>query len=60
MPMNTTLVTRPPAARLARTTWSTISAVDRLRVRPCCPVAQNGHAIPQPAWLDRHSVVRSE
>ena len=60
MPMNTTLLTRVPLSALARTTWSTISAVDRLRVRPCWPVAQNGQAMPQPAWLDRHSVVRSE
>ena len=39
----------PPA-----TTCSTISAVDRLRVSPPCPVAQNGHAIPQPA-CDGHA-----
>ena len=52
--MKTTLVTFSPA----RTTWSVISAVDRLQVTPPCPVAQNGQAIPQPAWLDRQTVVR--
>src|SRR6266566_4119266 len=30
--------------RAASTTCSTISAVDRLRVSPACPVAQNGQA----------------
>ena len=55
MPMNTTLLTFSPA----RTTCSTISAVDRLRVRPAWPVAQNGQAMPQPAWLLTHTVVRS-
>jgi hypothetical protein len=65
--MNTTLETRPgppgtsPAAsdRAPATTCSTISAADRLRVSPFCPVAQNGQAIPQPAWLDTHTVTRS-
>ena len=67
MPMNTTLETRPgppgtwPAAssRAPATTWATISAVDRLRVRPAWPVAQNGQAIPQPACDDTHIVTRS-
>ncbi len=71
MPMNTTLETAGPASRpetcpppgpaRARpaTTWATISAVDRLRVRPACPVAQNGQAIPQPACEDTHIVTRS-
>ena len=62
MPMKTTLLTRPPRAvsvRCAATTCSTISAVDRLRVSPACPVAQNGHAMPQPAWLLTQTVVRS-
>ena len=73
MPMNTTLVTRsascPPSLRLppsppwaitwlASTICSTISAVDMLRVSPAWPVAQNGQFIPQPAWLDTHSVTR--
>ena len=30
-----------------------------LRFRPAWPVAQNGQAIPQPAWLDTHIVTRS-
>jgi hypothetical protein len=66
IPMKTTLLRRvgPPArspsraAAAARRTCSTISAVDRLRVSPCCPVAQNGQAMPQPACEDTHSVVR--
>jgi hypothetical protein len=66
MPMNTMLEIRPgppgiePAAsaRCAATTCPTISAVDRLRVSPACPVAQNGHAMPQPAWLDTQIVIR--
>ena len=74
MPMNTMLLTTarrnrlagPPAtsprrerAERAATTCSTISAVDMLRVRPSCPVAQNGQFIPQPAWLEMHTVTRS-
>ena len=72
MPMNTTLETRPGRAppgdlaptgrassRAPATTWATISAVDRLRVRPAWPVAQNGQAIPQPACDDTHIVTRS-
>src|SRR5664280_2815452 len=66
MPMKTTLSTRPAPpgtrprsnTRAAATTCSTISAVDRLRRRPPWPVAQNGHPMPQPAWLDTHTVVR--
>ena len=65
--MNTTFDSRtgsPPnspsrAARAASRTCSTISAADRLRVSPICPVAQNGQAMPQPAWLVTHSVARS-
>ncbi len=63
--MKTTLLTPagasdPPAAswRAPASTCSTISAVDRLRVSPFCPVAQNGQAIPQPAWLETHIVTR--
>ena len=37
------------------TTCSTISAVDMLRCRPPWPVAQNGQAMPQPAWLETQS-----
>ncbi len=67
MPMNTTLLTRPgpPAtsplasALAPASTCSTISAVDRLRVRPAWPVAQNGQFIPQPAWEETHMVTRS-
>ena len=62
MPMKTTLPTLPsPAAardREAAATCSTISAVERLRVSPFCPVAQKGQAMPQPAWLETHRVVR--
>ncbi len=66
MPMNTTLDSRPGGPRppsltvaAAARTCSTISAVDRLRRRPPWPVAQNGQAIPQPAWLDTQTVARS-
>ena len=69
MPMKTMLVTRSsscslgpssPAAmaRFAATTWSTISAVDMLRVSPAWPVAQNGQFMPQPACEDTQSVIR--
>ncbi len=60
--MNTMLDTRPPSGASSRspaTTWVTISAVDRLRVSPACPVAQNGHAIPHPACDETHIVTRS-
>ena len=46
-------------AAAAATAWPMISAAERLRVRPCWPVAQNGHAMPQPAWLEMHTVARS-
>src|SRR6516225_10705776 len=75
MPMKTMLETREVAegagvllagravagrrARSPATTWATISAVDRLRVSPACPVAQNGQAIPHPACDDTHIVTRS-
>lgn len=51
---------RPPSAitRSARTTWSTISAADRFRVRPAWPVAQNGQFMPHPACDDTHRVMR--
>jgi hypothetical protein len=65
--MKTMLLTRPgpPAisfrasARAPSTTCSTISAVVMLRVSPAWPVAQNGHAIPQPACDETHMVTRS-
>ena len=51
--------TRPPRSRRAPwTTCSTISAVERLRVSPAWPVAQNGQFIPHPAWLEMHMVTR--
>ena len=67
MPMKTTLLTRSrlPGKSPSRTsrepaiTCSTISAADRLRVSPACPVAQKGQFMPQPAWLDTHMVTRS-
>ena len=75
IPMKTTFDTRrgrsrsasasPPGTSPRRsilapaTTCSTISAVDRLRVNPPCPVAQKGQFIPQPAWLEIHIVTRS-
>ena len=67
MPMKTTLETRPgppgtssrASARAPATTCSTISAVDMLRCSPPWPVAQNGQAMPQPAWLETHIVTRS-
>ncbi len=67
MPMKTTLDTRPvPPAISSRAreraparTCSTISAVDRLRVRPAWPVAQNGQFMPQPACEEMHIVTRS-
>ena len=66
MPMKTTLDSRPgppssspfAIAAAAATAWPMISAADRLRVSPCWPVAQNGQAMPQPAWLEMHTVAR--
>ncbi len=66
MPMKTTLETRPGppgtsprwSDRAPAITCSTISAVDMLRCSPPWPVAQNGHAIPHPAWLETHMVTR--
>ena len=46
-------------AAAAATAWPMISAAERLRVRPCWPVAQNGQAMPQPAWLEMQTVARS-
>ena len=66
MPMNTTLVRRHgsprsprAAASIPQRTCSTISPADRLRVSPPWPVAQNGHAIPHPAWEEMHKVALS-
>ncbi|CFS11713.1 Uncharacterised protein [Mycobacterium tuberculosis] len=60
--MNTTFDNRSPkssrnAAAPART-CSRISAVDRLRVNPPWPVAQNGQAMPQPACEEMQTVLR--
>ncbi len=67
MPMKTTFESRPgppgispeAIAAAAATAWPMISAAERLRVSPCCPVAQNGQAMPQPAWLEMQTVARS-
>ena len=63
--MKTTLDSRPGSPELtvrhrraAATAWPMISAADRLRVSPCWPVAQNGQAMPQPAWLEMQTVAR--
>ena len=56
MPMNTTLVMMrsppsfQPSSRFASHTWPTISAVVRLRLKPCCAVEQNVQSIAQPTW----------
>ena len=50
----------PPAeVRAARTTCSTISPTVRCRSKPAWPVAQNPHAMAQPAWVLTHTVERS-
>ncbi len=65
MPMNTTLVTgglssgSQPSCWLASHTWPTMSAADRLRLKPCLPVAQKAQSIAQPTWLEMHSVRRA-
>ena len=62
MPMNTMLDSRSPnssrSVTAAARTCSRISAVDRLRVSPPWPVAQNGHAMPQPACDEMQTVLR--
>ncbi len=47
------------SARIPSTIWWTISAVDRFRSSPACPVAQNGQFIPHPACELMHMVTRS-
>src|SRR5688572_5533664 len=56
----TTLVTGrlPSSSRWASQSCPTISAVVRLRLKPCLPVEQNAQSSTQPAWLDTHSVPR--
>ena len=59
MPMNTTFETLSgTAARRATNNCSTISPTERFRPNPICPVAQNEHAIAQPAWVETHTVAR--
>ena len=65
MPISTTLVTgrsppgSRPSSRLASQTWPTISAVVRLRLKPCCAVEQNAQSSAQPTCEDTQSVPRS-
>ena len=67
MPINTMLVIRalgPPgspasSSRRANHTCPTISATLKLRLNPCCAVAQNEQSIAQPTWLEMHKVPRS-
>ena len=74
MPMSTTLVTRRGSAgavasavgdasrassRAASHTWPTISAVLKLRLKPCCAVAQKEQSSAQPTCEEMHSVPRS-
>jgi len=62
MPMNTTFVSARPSAakrRAAYSTWATISATDRLRTQPACPVAQKAQPTGQPTWVDTQTVLRS-
>src|SRR6185312_2020503 len=69
MPIRTTLVTirsraascakEPESSRLASQTWPTISAVVRLRLKPCCAVEQNEQSSAQPTCEEMQSVPRS-
>jgi hypothetical protein len=64
--MNTMFDTRPgpPAISLRAKDWAPastcpkISAADKFRVNPACPVAQNGQFMPQPAWDEIQIVTR--
>ncbi len=64
MPIITTLVRRRicagtlPRWRAATQTWPMISAVDRLRLKPCVAVEQNWQFSAQPTCEDTHSVPR--
>ena len=73
IPMNTTLVTwsgapvgqvfgadarRCAGAASATTTWRMTSPAVSWRRNPAWPVAQNGHPIAQPAWVEMHTVAR--
>ena len=68
MPIITTLVIGAFASRgcdavaarcSASHSWPTISAVVRLRLKPCWPVEQNAQSTAQPACAEMHSVPRS-
>src|SRR5437867_3464948 len=60
MPMKTTLVSGAGAARsIPVRTWPTISEGRRLRTSPMRAVAQKRQPMPQPAWLEMQSVMRS-
>src|SRR3990167_7243948 len=62
MPINTTLLIcqAPPVALpsswFAHHNWPMISAVERLRLKPCLPVEQNAQSSAQPACVETHSV----
>ena len=64
MPIITTLVSLRcwcgtlPRCCAATQTWPMISAVDRLRLKPCVPVEQNWQLSAQPTCEDTHSVPR--
>jgi hypothetical protein len=64
MPIITTLVSLRsrcgtlPRWRAATQTWPMISAVDRLRLKPCVAVEQNVQLSAQPTCDDTHSVPR--
>src|SRR3990172_11748616 len=62
LPIMTTLLTRrsplgvAPRARFAIHSWPMISAVLRLRLKPCLPVEQNLQSSAQPACEEMHRV----
>ncbi len=65
MPIITTLVTgrlalslREPPLLEATHTWPMISALVRLRWKPCLPVEQKLQSSEQPTWDDTHRVRR--
>ena len=55
MPISTTCEMRRGLRACKSKNCPTISPAVRLRVSPCVPVAQNAHAIGQPACVDRHT-----
>src|SRR5271169_4644561 len=65
MPIITTLVTGQlpsaslPTSRFAHHNCPMISAVERLRLKPCLPVEQKAQSSVQPAWVEMHSVALS-